>query len=196
MLTEAATLKILAEFLHPLFHEEFSRGLRTQKAAGALPPKRALFLYKVLGEVDTLTDQLYTHQHHLLEEGRTGHVRQELLSAMASVIAQLAAQLRHLAAALRAIHPSWKLESQPVLDLLTLWVTEAEGAPHFLTDLRWETARRLGNTATWQPAVAETLGRLMVQLAANHHQVQEGITAVRHVLMAEFAFSKEFFLTE
>jgi len=43
-LTEVVTLKILAEFLRALFQEEFALRLRTQKAAGTLPQKRALLL--------------------------------------------------------------------------------------------------------------------------------------------------------
>jgi hypothetical protein len=192
-LTEVATLKLLVELLQPLFHAEFSRCLGTQKAAGALPPKRALLLYKVLGEVATLTNQLHTHQQHFLEEARTGQVWQALLFPMADVIAQLATQVRHLAAAVRAIEAAWKLEPQPVVDRLTLWVSEAGGARRFVVDLRWETARRPGSRAPWQPAVAETLARLVTQLTANHRQVQDGIAAVRHGLRAEFAFSEEFF---
>src|SRR5882724_8535538 len=96
-LTEVATLKILAEFLRALFQEEFSLHLRTQKAAGTLPQKRVLLLYKVLGEVAALTGQLYTHHRILLAAGRTGQLRPGLLSPMAEGVAQLDTQLRHLA---------------------------------------------------------------------------------------------------
>jgi hypothetical protein len=192
-LTEVVTLKILVAFLRPLFRDEFSVCLHTQKAAGALPQKRALLLYKVLGEIATLTDQLHIHQHHLLDVGRTGQPRQGLLSAIAEVVARLDKQLRHLSAAVRAIHPAWGPKSQQVLDLLTHWVTESAGAQCFLMDLRWETARRLGSAPNWWQAVSERLDHLLTELDANHCQIQDGIAAVRHFLMTEFAFSEEFF---
>ena len=50
-LTEMATLSVLVALLRPLFHDDFCVTLHTQKTAGMLPQKRALFLYKVLGEV-------------------------------------------------------------------------------------------------------------------------------------------------
>src|SRR5262245_58277581 len=132
-LTEVATLKILAEFLHALFHEEFAVCLLTQKATSALPPKRALLLYKVLGEVATLTDQLHPHQHHLLDAGRPGQFRQGLPAEMAEVVARLDNHLRHLSAAVRAIDPAWGLKPQQMSDILTQWVTGSVGQ-RFLAD--------------------------------------------------------------
>jgi hypothetical protein len=192
-LTEVATLKILAEFLRTLFQEEFALRLRTQKAAGTLQQKRALLLYKVLGEVAALTGQLYTHHRRLLAAGRTGQLRPGLLSAMAEGVAQLDTQLRHLAIAVRAIHPACGLKPQLVLDLLTQWITESVGAQRFVVDLRWKIARRPGSASTWRQAVSERLHHLVTELDANHRQIQDGIAAVRHVLITEFAFSEEFF---
>jgi hypothetical protein len=90
-LTEVATLKILAEFLRALFQEDFSLCLQMQKAAGTLSQKRALLLYKVLGEVAALTDQLHTSHRHLLARGRTDQLRPGLLSALTAVVAGIAA---------------------------------------------------------------------------------------------------------
>jgi hypothetical protein len=192
-LIAVATLQILVDLLRSLFHDEFSVCLRTQRAAGALPQKRALFLYKVLGEVAALTDQLHIYQRHLLDAGRTGQVRLDLLSAMAEVVSQLDKQLRYLSAAVRAIHPAWELKPQPVVKNLAQWVTESVGARRFLTELRWETARQAGNGAHWQQAVADTLDHLLIELDANQRQIQDGVAAVRRFLMAEFTFSEEFF---
>lgn len=192
-LTAVATLQILEECLRSLFRAEFAVCLHTQKAAGALPQKRALFLYKVLGEVATLTDQLHIYQHHLLDAGRTGRARQDLLSAMAAVVVHLDKQLQHLSAAVRAIHPSWRLKPQPVSDVLGQWVTGSAGAQRFLTDLRWETARRPGNARNWQQAVSDKLDDLLTELDANHRQIQDGVAAARHFLTTEFTFSEEFF---
>ncbi|HEV8718608.1 MAG TPA: hypothetical protein VGX03_38045 [Candidatus Binatia bacterium] len=188
-----ATLKILAEFLHALFQEDFARRLRTQKAAGTLPQKRALLLYKVLGEVAALTGQLHTDHRHLLAAGRTGQLRPGLLATMTEVVASLDKQLRHLAAAVRAIHPAYGLKPQLVSDPFTQWVTGSVGAERFVTDLRWETARRPGSASTWRQAVSQRLHSLATELDANHRQIQDGIAAVRQVLLTEFTFSEEFF---
>jgi len=188
-----ATLKILAEFLRALFQEDFARRLQTQKAAGTLPRKRALLLYKVLGEVAPLTDQLHTRHRLLLAAARAGQLQPGLLAAMTEVVAQLDKQLRHLAAAVRAIHPACGLKPHLVSDNLTQWVTGSVGAQRFVADLRWETARRPGSASTWRQAVSEQLHHLVTELDANHRQIQDGIAAVRHFLMTEFAFSEEFF---
>jgi hypothetical protein len=47
--------------------------------------------------------------------------------------------------------------------------------------------------STWRQAVSERLHHLVTELDANHRQIQDGIAAVRHVLITEFAFSEEFF---
>jgi len=192
-LTEVATLQILVELLRSLFEDEFSACLRRQRATGALPQKRALFLYKVLGEVAALADQLHTCQHHLLDAGRNGQIRLDFLAAMAEVVNQLDKQLRYLSAAVRAIYPSWELKPQPVAEVLVQWVTESMEAQRFLTELRWETARQAGNGANWQQAVSHTLDHLLTGLEANHRQIQDGVAAVRQFLMTEFTFAEEFF---
>jgi hypothetical protein len=192
-LTEVATLQILTEFLRALFQEDFFLRLQTQKAAGTLPQKRALFLYKVLGEVAALTDQLHTSHRHLLATGHIGQLRPDLLSALTAVVAQLDKPLRHLAAALRAIDPAWGLKPQLVSDHLTQWVTGSVGAQRFVAELRWESARRAGSASTWRQAVAERLHDLETELEANHRQIQDGIGAVRQFLLTEFAFAEEFF---
>jgi hypothetical protein len=112
---------------------------------------------------------------------------------MATVIPQLDTQLRHLSAAVRAIHPGWGLKPQPLLDRLVEWVSGSEGAQRFFVDLRWETARRPGSAPNWRQAVSERLDLLVTELDANHRQIQGGIAALRHFLMTEFAFSEEFF---
>jgi hypothetical protein len=192
-LTEVATLHILAELLRPLLHDDFAVGLHTQKAAGTLPQKRALFLYKVLGEVASLAAQLYTHQHHLLDASRTGQLQPGHLTAMAAVVIRCETPLRHLAAALRAIHPAWKLKPQAVSDLLAQWVNGSAGALRFIEELRWEIARQTGRAAPWRHAFSTRVEQLLTALDANHHQIQNGLAAVRHFLQTEFVFSEEFF---
>lgn len=192
-LTEVATLSVLVALLRPLFHDDFCVALHTQKAAGMLPQKRALFLYKVLGEVASLAAQLYTHQHHLLDTGRTGHVQPGSLTAMASVVTRCETPLRHLAAALRAIHPAWGVKPQAVLDLLAQWVKGSAGAHRFMEELRWEIARQPGRAATWRHALARQLDHLLLELDANHRQMQAGLATVRQFLQTEFVFAQEFF---
>lgn len=192
-LTEVATLNIVVVFLRPLLHDDFSGRLLTQKAAGALPPKRALFLYKVLDDVASLIDQLATHHHHLLDEGRTGQLSPDRLTTMGAVVARFAMSLRHLAAALRAIHPAWGLQPHVVMDHLTPWVSSSGGACRFVAELRWETARHPEGASTWRQALSARLDHLLTELDANQRQIRDGLAAVRHFLWTEFAFTEEFF---
>jgi hypothetical protein len=192
-LTEVATLNILVALLRPLLHDDFVVGLHTQKAAGTLPQKRALFLYKVLGEVARWAAQLHTHQYHLLTAGRTGQLPPGPLTAMATVVPQCETALRHLAAALRAIHPAWGLKPQAVSALFTQWVDGSAGAHRFMEQLRWEIARQPGRAATWRHAFSRQLDHLLTELDANHRQIQAGLAAVRQFLQTEFVFAEEFF---
>ncbi|HXG20860.1 MAG TPA: hypothetical protein VNN62_17515 [Methylomirabilota bacterium] len=192
-LTEVATLNILVVLLRPLLQEEFSVALATHKAAGTLSQKRALLLYKVLGEVANLAAQLHTRHRLLLETGRTGQLPPDHLAAMAAIAPQCETPLRHLAATLRAIHPVWGLKPQTVVDRLSQWGNGAAGAPRFLEELRWEMARQAGRAVPWRQAFSTRLDQLLAELDANHRQIQDGLAAVRQWLRTAFVFSEEFF---
>jgi len=66
-------------------------------------------------------------------------------------------------------------------------------AHRFLEELRWEIARQPGRAATWRHALARQLDQLLMELDANHRQVQAGLAAVRQFLQTEFVFAQEFF---